>query len=125
MTPPLYAGSLPLRHVSQTAVCDTGCNGSDCSFLLHVTITNNGGGISSFSTGAPPGSPAWGASCCVTRNGEGTTRLALNPASFFEKKQTIDNATKVANFGTLYWAHLRLGRLNRPKFYCVRGGFRR
>ena len=51
--------------------------------------------------------------------------LGLSPASFFEKKQAIDNATKVANFGTLYWAHLRLGRLNGPKFYCVRGGFRR
>jgi hypothetical protein len=49
----------------------------------------------------------------------------LSPASFFEKKQAIDNATKVANFGTLYWAHLRLGRLNGPNFYCVRGGFRR
>src|ERR1700759_1762711 len=49
----------------------------------------------------------------------------LGPASFFEKKQTIDNATKVASFGTLYWAHLRLGRLNGAKFYCVRGGFRR
>jgi hypothetical protein len=52
-------------------------------------------------------------------------RDLLNPASFFEKKQAIDNATKVANFGTLYWAHLRLGRLNGPKFYCVQGGFRR
>src|SRR3954470_13029768 len=47
----------------------------------------------------------------------------LSPASFFEKEQAIDNATKVANFGTLYWAHLRLGRLNGPKLYCVRGGF--
>src|SRR4051794_609441 len=44
--------------------------------------------------------------------------LILNPASFFEKKQAIDNATKVAIFGTLYWTHLRLGRLNGPKFYC-------
>src|SRR3954467_14810992 len=50
---------------------------------------------------------------------------AIDPASFFEKKQAIDNATKVAIFGTLYWAHLRLGWLNGPKFYCVRGGFRR
>src|SRR3954453_2506441 len=30
----------------------------------------------------------------------------LVPASFFEKKQAIDNATKVAIFGTLYWTHL-------------------
>src|SRR3954447_9956263 len=51
-------------------------------------------------------------------------RSLLDPASFFEKKQAIDNATKAAIFGTLYWAHLRLGRLNGPKFYCVRGGFR-
>src|SRR5690348_7114215 len=54
-----------------------------------------------------------------------SSRAVLIPASFFEKKQAIDNATKVADFGPLYWAHLRLGRLNGPKFYCVRGGFRR
>jgi hypothetical protein len=58
------------------------------------------------------------------RGSGGKQEGRLNPASFFEKKQAIDNATKVANFGTLYWAHLRLGRLNGPKFYCVRGGFR-
>jgi hypothetical protein len=49
----------------------------------------------------------------------------LTPASFFEKKQVVDNATRFASFGMLYWAHLRLGRLNGPKFYCVQGGFRR
>src|SRR3954464_10893210 len=41
----------------------------------------------------------------------------------FEKKQAIDNATKVANFGTLYWAHLRLGRLNGRNFIASRADF--
>src|SRR4051795_12945324 len=48
---------------------------------------------------------------------------SLIPASFFEKKQAIDNATKVANFGTLYWAHLRLGRLNGRNFIASRADF--
>src|SRR3954465_3671302 len=47
----------------------------------------------------------------------------LTPASFFEKKQAIDNATKVAIFGPLYWAHLRLGRLNGRNFIASRADF--
>src|SRR4051812_1417885 len=48
---------------------------------------------------------------------------SLYPASFFEKKQAIDNATKVAIFGPLYWAHLRLGRLNGRNFIASGADF--
>src|SRR3954470_652944 len=60
------------------------------------------------------------------RSGETRSKsrtCSLIPASFFEKKQAIDNATKVANFGPLYWAHLRLGRLNGRNFIASRADF--
>jgi hypothetical protein len=66
-----------------------------------VTNTNGSEGAGSVSAGAPPGSPAWNASCCVTtsqeagtvmRNGEGTTRLLPPQAAAFRHRATV--ATK-------------------------------
>src|SRR3954469_1560449 len=42
-------------------------------------------------------------------------RSLLDRTSVFEKKQAIDNATKVASFGTLYWTHFEAGAAERAE----------